>query len=192
MVSALEDPRIRVLLELKREIDEEYERLTKRLEMLRAYRQALDTVIGVRSFATADAALASSAPTGAQGPAAQPSTEERQTIDVYNKGRSLLLAQMIVDGANITIIPAEHALYDIKRGAFARFFVERILGKFQQEDRHRVENGEIGWEQAFDFEVKDEDGHLKEIVIRNYGSEARLQEIQRALRWALEKIYTPR
>lgn len=179
-------------MELKREIDEEYERLTKRLEMLRAYRQALDTVIGVRSFATADAALTSAAPSGAQVPAAQPSTEERQTIDVYNKGRSLLLAQMIVEGANITIVPAEHALYDIKRGAFARFFVERILGKFQQEDRRRVENGEIGWEQAFDFEVKDEDGHLKEIVIRNYGSEAQLQEIQRALRWALEKIYTPR
>ncbi len=198
MVLSLEDPRIRVLLELRKEIDEEYSRLSRRLEKLREYRQAIDSMIGVKSFATADTALVTTA-SGAttSSPATAPPmpsavTQEPRDIKVFTKDRKTLLAEMHIEGGNITITPAEHATYDIKRGAFARFFVERILGKFQKEDRERVERGELEWDNAFDFEVKGEDGLLKEIVIRNYGSEARLQEIQRALRWALEKIYTPR
>jgi hypothetical protein len=99
---------------------------------------------------------------------------------------------MAVVGPDVTILPAEHAQYDIKRGAFARFFVERILGQFQREDRQRVENGELEWSEAFDFEVQAEDGILLQLVIRNFGSSSRLEEIQRTLRWALEKTYRAR
>lgn len=184
---------------MRKEIDEEYERLKTRLERLRAYRQALDGVIGVRSFATADAALGT-AGTGLGTAQTGPSTEATsttppetpKTIELYNKSRSLLLATINIEDGSLRVTPAEHALYDIKRGAFARFFVQRILGKFQEEDRHRVENGEIEWDDAFDFEVKSEDGHLTEIIIKNYGTNERLQEIQRALRWALEKTYSKR
>ncbi|MHA1770767.1 MAG: hypothetical protein ACTSYL_10110 [Candidatus Thorarchaeota archaeon] len=196
MVYALEDPRIRILLELKKELDEEYERLSARLEKIRAYRQALDNTIGVGSFATADTVLGKSGATQPTVPPQKPpetaAPEIPQTIEVFNKTRTTLLATIQNENGTLVITPAEDALYDIKRGAFARFFVERILGKFQQEDRHRVENGEITWEQAFDFNVSDEEGLLKKIVIKNYGSKARLEEIQRALRWALEKVYTKR
>ncbi len=192
MVYALEDPRIRILLELKKEIDEEYERLTERLKKLRAYRQALDNTIGAGSFATADAILGKGeTPTAAE--AAPPeSAEVPETIEIYDKARSKLLAIIHREDDTLRIVPAENALYDIKKGAFARFFMERILGKFQREDRHRVENGEITWENAFDFKVEDEDGLLKEMIIKNYGTKERFEEIQRALRWALEKTYTQR
>jgi hypothetical protein len=109
-----------------------------------------------------------------------------------NKPGDLELATIELESQNLTVTPASHAIYDIKRGAFARFFVERILGQFQQEDRHRVENGEIEWEQAFDFEVQADEGVLQQIVIRNYGEGNRLSEIQNTLRWALEKIYRAR
>ncbi|MCF2137499.1 MAG: hypothetical protein K9W43_09740 [Candidatus Thorarchaeota archaeon] len=196
MVHALEDPRIRILLELRKELDEEYERLSARLEKIRAYRQALDNTIGVGSFATADTALGkvdTTQPTATvQRTPETAAPETPKTIEVFNKSRTTLLATIQNENGTLVITPAEDALYDIKRGAFARFFVERILGKFQQEDRHRVENGEITWDQVFDFNVSDEEGFLKEIIIKNYGTKARLEEIQRALRWALEKVYTKR
>jgi hypothetical protein len=99
---------------------------------------------------------------------------------------------MEIIGPDVTILPAEHALYDIKRGAFARFFVERILGQFQREDRQKVENGELEWSETFEFEVHAEDGILLQLVIKNFGSTNRLEEIQRTLRWALEKTYRAR
>ncbi len=189
----LENPDIRVLLELRRELDEQLSELTDRVEKLQAYIQALDSMIGTSSFVTADTAV--SVPEERTPPTVAPSTfeaEDERPFVVMNKARDLELATIEVDGQTLTIIPAPHAIYDIKRGAFARFFVERILGKLQEEDRHRVEKGEIQWEQAFDFEVRAEDGILQEMTIRNYGDDDRFGEIQRALRWALEKVYRAR
>jgi hypothetical protein len=189
----LENPDIRVLLELRRELDEQLSELTDKVEKLQAYIQALDSMIGTSSFVTADAAISTAEEK--TSPAAAPSTsevEDDRPVTVMNKARDLELATIDVDGQTLTIVPAPHAIYDIKRGAFARFFVERILGKLQEEDRHKVENGEIEWEQAFDFEVRAEDGILQEMTIRNYGDDDRFGEIQRALRWALEKVYRAR
>jgi predicted regulator of Ras-like GTPase activity (Roadblock/LC7/MglB family) len=193
----LENPEIRVLLELRRELDEQLTELREKADQIESYIQALDSVIGVSSFATADAAIGAAATADALGARAEEgaaalTSDEPRTIQVMNKPGDLELAIIELDTQTLSVTPASHAIYDIKRGAFARFFVERILGQFQQEDRHRVENGEIEWEQAFDFEVRADEGVLQQIVIRNYGEGNRLNEIQNTLRWALEKIYRAR
>lgn len=193
----MEDPRIRTLLDLRKELDEELERLRERTEKLEAYIQALDASIGATSFATADTALGRPAEVVrpvAKGPAAAPSTtpEQPRSMLIMNKARDLELATIEIQDRDLRIVPAPHASYDIKRGAFARFFVERILGLFQQEDRHRVESEELEWDDAFDFEVRSDDGILQEVIVKNYGGETRLAEIERALRWALEKTYRAR
>ena len=109
-----------------------------------------------------------------------------------NKSGDLEMATVEVIEQNLRIVPADHAVYNITRGAFARFFIQEILGKFQQEDRLRVESGEISWDDTFDFEVKSDDKILDEVIVKNFGDEARLEEIQRTLRWTLEKIYKAR
>lgn len=191
----MENPEIRVLLELRRELDEQLAELREKADRVESYIQALDSIIGVSSFTTADSAIAAAATAEvleSREGVIEPSIDEPRTIQVMNKPGDVELATIDIDRQSLTIIPADHAIYDIKRGAFARFFVERILGQFQQEDRHKVEAGEIEWEQAFDFEVKAEDGVLQQIVIRNFGDNHRLSEIQNTLRWALEKIYRAR
>ncbi len=191
----MEDSRIRTLLELRRDLEEEIDRLHDRIERLETFLQALDATIGAKSFATADTILRTSSSTAAESgttgvSTAQPTTPRVE--EILNKTRDLQLATLEITDDEIRVIPAPHAIYDIKRGAFASFFLEETLGKFQREDRHRVENGEIEWAEAFDFEVKSDDGVLTGITIRNYGGDERLQEIQRRLRWALEKIYRAR
>ncbi len=192
----MENPEIRVLLELRRELDEQLAELRAKADQIESYIQALDSVIGVSSFATADAAIGAAASVDALSAKAVEkealTPDELGTIQVMNKPGHLELATIELEAQTLTVIPASHAIYDIKRGAFARFFVERILGQFQQEDRYRVENGELEWEQAFDFEVRAEEGVLQQIIIRNYREGDRLNEIQNTLRWALEKIYRAR
>ncbi len=187
------NPQIPILLELKRHLEEELETLKQRTRQIESFIEALDSTITTSSFTTADTGLASTAPTTTTSTSSRPtSVPELRSIVLYNKGRELELGTLEITRSEIRAIPASHAIYDIKRGAFARFFVEKILGKFQGEDRKKVESGEITWNDAFDFEVRAEDGILEEIVIRNYGSESRLEEIERALRWSLEKIYRAR
>ncbi|MHA3962659.1 MAG: hypothetical protein AM325_003890 [Candidatus Thorarchaeota archaeon SMTZ1-45] len=189
----MSDPQIRVLLELRTQLGEELDRLRERVEQLEEFIQALDSTIGKGSFATADVAMEASVIAPEMTPTETlAATGEPRNIIVLNKPGDLELATIEVIENSLRIIPADHAVYNITRGAFARFFVQDILGKFQQEDRHRVENKEIEWDDAFDFEVKSEDKILDEIIITNFGDESRLGEIQRTLRWTLEKIYRAR
>ncbi len=189
----MSDPEIRVLLELRTHLGEELDRLRERVEQLEEFIQALDSTIGKGSFKTADVAMEAAVRAPEMSPTETlAASGEPRNIVVLNKPGDLELATIEVIEQSLRIIPADHAVYNITRGAFARFFVQDILGKFQQEDRHRVENGEIEWEDAFDFEVKSEDKILDEIVVKNFGEESRLEEIQRTLRWTLEKIYRAR
>lgn len=189
----LESSDIQLLLNIRTKLNEEVDRLKDMIARLEEHIEVLDGQIAKASFTTADAAMTAS-PRAETGVPARPPvrTTEPQSIVIMNKAGRLELGILEVIDQTIRFLPAEGAVYDITRGAFARFFVERILGKFQQEDRHRVENGEIEWEDAFDFEVHAEDNILGEMIIRNYGDENRMKEIQSTLRWALEKTYSAR
>ncbi|MHA2026204.1 MAG: hypothetical protein ACW98U_09915 [Candidatus Thorarchaeota archaeon] len=189
----MSNPEVRVLLELRTQLGEELDRLKERIEQLEEFIQVLDATIGKGSFVTADAALGTTQPSPDLPPAESIETSgEPRNILIMNKAGDLELATIEVIDQNLRIVPADHAVYNITRGAFAKFFIQEILGKFQEEDRLRVENKEIEWDDSFDFEVKSEDKNLDEVVVTNYGSEVRLEEIQRTLRWALDKIYRPR
>jgi hypothetical protein len=192
-VNNLENSDIQLLLNIRTKLSEEVDRLRDMIARLEEHIETLDSQIAKASFTTADVALSKSPRTEATAPIRQPAkTTEPQSIVIMNKSGKIEFGVLEVLEQTIRFLPAEGAVYDITRGAFARFFVERILGKFQQEDRHRVENGEIEWEDAFDFDVHAEDNILEEMIIRNYGDENRMKEIQSTLRWALEKTYSAR
>jgi hypothetical protein len=193
LVYEVENPEIRALLELRTQLGEELDRLKERIEQLEEFIQALDTTIGKGSFTTADVAIEATERDTAMTPTETLVTSgEPRSIVIMNKSGDLEMATVEVIEQNLRIVPADHAVYNITRGAFARFFIQEILGKFQQEDRLRVESGEIGWDDTFDFEVKSDDKILDEVIVKNFGDEARLEEIQRTLRWTLEKIYRAR
>jgi hypothetical protein len=184
----MSNPDIQVLLKIRTELNAEVDRLKDMIVRLEDHIGSLDAQIARGSFVTADSAPSGTPP----APTPAEETEEVQTITITNKAGDLELAMVEILEGSMRIIPAEHAVYDITRGAFARFFIDRILGKYQEEDRHRVENGEIEWDDAFEFDMKQEDNILDEMIIRNIGNEARQKEIQNALRWALEKTYSAR
>jgi hypothetical protein len=193
LVENLENADIQLLLNLRTKLNEEVDRLKDMIARLEDHIETLDAQIAKASFTTADTALSKAPRTEVVSPVRQPAAiSETQSIVLMDKAGKLELGILEVLEQTIRFLPSEGAVYDITRGAFARFFVERILGKFQQEDRHRVENGEIEWEDAFDFEVHAEDNILGEMIIRNYGDENRMKEIQSTLRWALEKTYSAR
>ena len=185
----MSNPEVQVLLKVRTELSAEVDRLRDMIARLEEQIIALDNQIARGSFTTADAVTSSDKGT-TTSPTASIETGEPQNIVIMNKAGNLELGTIEIIDQTMRIMPAEHAVYDITRGAFARFFLERILGKFQQEDRHRVENGEIEWDDAFDFVVNAEDNILDEMVIRNIGDDARQKEIQKTLQWALEKTYS--
>jgi hypothetical protein len=181
-------------LQLRKDLEDELIELQDRMAKIEEYIQALDATIGVGSFSTADTALGKfeEEPVPDVDDSETTLTEEDRSIAIRAKDKNLELAKIEISGNIMKIIPADHALYDIKRGAFARFFVQKILGSYQEEDRVNVENGLMEWDETFEFEIKTDDGILQELTITNFGDDTRQDEIIRTLRWSLEKIYRAR
>jgi hypothetical protein len=56
-------------------------------------------------------------------------------------------------------------------------------------DEARAATGEITPEQVLSYSVDLDGETIRGLLIRNYGGERRLREIQSSLRWSLDKMY---
>ncbi|MFX0096273.1 MAG: hypothetical protein ACFE7E_00765 [Candidatus Hodarchaeota archaeon] len=170
---------VEILAELKAFIEKEIERKQEEANTLRRFLKAVDAFLVKSSFKTADKF-----------------TGKREELKVEMMGETLSiksgnieLATMYIDNKEIRIIPVPEHRFDPGIPPFDSFFVNRIMNNMKDEDQAKVEAGELTQEDAFAFEVKIEDGILEEIIIRNAGSQERNREIQRTIRWTLEKMW---
>ena len=106
----MSNPQIPILLELKKELEEEMQDLRARIRQIEGYIRAIDASITSGSFATADAAIAgTSTPDAAPTPPVTAGVPELRSIELFNKARELELATMEVTAQEIRCIPAPHA-----------------------------------------------------------------------------------
>ncbi len=71
---------------------------------------------------------------------------------------------------------------------FESFFVRKVLEGFKRKDEDLVSKGEKSPGEVFDYEIVEDKGVLKKILIRNYGDKRVVNEIKSTLRWTLNKM----
>ncbi len=69
------------------------------------------------------------------------------------------------------------------------FLIGKVLEPLQAKDLEAVKAGEIPPDMAISYELDQEDGRVKGLIIRNYGTEKRLLELKNAIRWTLRRAY---
>jgi hypothetical protein len=69
------------------------------------------------------------------------------------------------------------------------FLIGKVLEPLQAKDLEAVKAGEIPPEKAISYELDQEEGRVRGLVIRNYGTEKRLLELKNAIRWTLRRAY---
>jgi hypothetical protein len=72
---------------------------------------------------------------------------------------------------------------------FQSFLVERVLDNMRSADEDRVTRGEITADEILSYDVVKEGERILRVVVRNFGGERRMREIQSSLRWAFDKMY---
>mgnify|MGYP001770708833 FL=1 len=159
------------LLQLRKSLEEKIAELEKELELYRKILAALDEVIGRKSFTTA---------------AEEKERREagRKPLEVQilksKEGEELGTAEIYED--EIVLKPKSPVKLE---GLLKRFFIEKLLERYKEEDEDAVRQGKKN--AALDYEVQEEDGAVKAIVVKNYGDENRRRDIIRAFRWTLER-----
>ena len=96
------------------------------------------------------------------------------------------LARFTVHERGLVIEP----LIEVPAGSppLLNFLVMKVLNGYRREDSRAARYGDIKPDEALDFEVFEEGGSVKKIVVRNWREKRRLEDIRGAVKWALTRV----
>ncbi len=190
-----EEQETKRLLQFKETMEQRMAELEAEAADLRAAMAAIDKMIVAEGFRTPTAPKAAPQPKPrTETPQPTPQAETLQP-ESFEEGMSItskdgtVLGRMNVEGKDLLFEPQPEYKFKTDIPPFQSFLVERVLANMSSTDRERAANGEIDQSEILEYEVKEEDGVLKELHVRNYGGERRLREINSSLRWTFDKMY---
>lgn len=113
---------------------------------------------------------------------------ETDQISITSKDGTIL-GKMIVKDHTIQFTPSESFLFTLDTPPFQSFLVERVFENMRKTDQERASNGELDPAEILEYEIQDQEAKITLLIIRNYGGERRLREINSSLRWTFDKMY---
>jgi hypothetical protein len=172
------------LMELRSYLETRLKEVEEELERLRVLSKIVEEVIVSKSFRVAETLQ----PTPQERETPLPASEPEESVPLKT-AQGVSLAAMVVSPPNVRIVPLEELEFSVYTPPFQSFFVSRILEPMRVKDDEAVRKGEFLPENALSYEVVTDGDVIREVVVRNYGGETRLQEVKSACRWTLEKMY---
>jgi hypothetical protein len=99
-----------------------------------------------------------------------------------------ILANTHVTPDELVIIPLEDTILDVETHPFKSFFLGRIIGGMESQDRSDVQNGKIPQNLAISCLVNKDGTRIREILIKNYRQKERVTEIINTVTWAFSRM----
>lgn len=183
-----QDDTARKLAEVKTYLERRISELNKESATLSSFLEVIDTLLAEKSFRKVEIPkLETESVTRAPH-------EERKTLAervplLTSAGTKL--GELIFDGNNLTAIPAGNVRFDVNSPPFRAFMIARVLEPMKARDAEMSREGKLRGK-AFTYEVDQEDGILKALLMRNFGDEKRLLELKNAVRWTFRRMYEKR
>ena len=173
---------LRDILELREWISEEIEKREKEIDKFRHSLRILDSLVKQSSFSKASSLVSSSKQNTQQNQQTSSSVIPIKTPD--NK----ILANVHVTSDELAIIPSEDTVLDIETQPFKSFFLGRIIGGMESQDKLDVQSGKIPQNTAISCLVNKDGSRIKEILIKNYRQKERVNEIINTVTWSFSRM----
>ena len=101
----------------------------------------------------------------------------------------VVLADMIVEGNDIRIVPSQEIKFDANAPPLMSFLVGKVLEPLHVKDEEATRKQQLTPDQVLSYEIDRQGTFLKQIHVKNYGDERRLNELKNALRWTFRRMY---
>ena len=165
------------LAELRSKIEEKLEELREQEQLYTDLLNVIDSILKKESFVKA-----------VQMPTEGTREEQAEVRELRRPKDGQLLGQVIItkDSAVIKPLPELRLRADVP--PFRSFFINKILEAMKQKDKSEAEAGTLEGEELFDYTVEIKDGEIQQIVIKNYRTQARLNEIIHAAIWTFSRM----
>ncbi len=101
----------------------------------------------------------------------------------------VLLADIFVEGQDIRIVPSKDIKFDANAPPLRSFLVGKVLEPLHVKDEESTRKQELSPDHVLSYDIDREANSLKQIRVKNYGDERRLNELKNALRWTFRRMY---
>ncbi len=101
----------------------------------------------------------------------------------------VLLADIFVEGQDLRIVPSKDIKFDANAPPLRSFLVGKVLEPLHVKDEESTRTQQLSPDQVLSYEIDREATSLKQIHVKNYGDERRLNELKNALRWTFRRMY---
>jgi len=172
------DEQIRDALELKEDLSEKIIKYKEQIEKLEKNISVLDTILKQSSFTKASD-LTRNAPK---------TIKQERKIAITKSSDGTTIANAFVTNNEVSIVLEDNVTLDLKTPPLKTFFVDRIIGEMKKNDVRQVEDGKIKNHEVIDCIINDNGGKIREIVIKNYREEERVDEIINTATWSLTRM----
>lgn len=151
---------------------------------LRSFLEVVDSLLTERSFRRVEIKPTSEAAVQQPGlPTTAPDSISIMTTD------GVRIASMSVNPHSLEVVPEATVNLDSKSPPLRSFLVAKVLEPMLTKDKEAAASGSLSPDNMLTYDVEQEGGRLKAIVVRNYGDDRRLLELKNAIRWTLRRMY---
>ena len=179
---------MRDILELREWISEEIEKREKEIEKFQQNLRILDSLVKQSSFSKASSLISSSKQSMQSSQQSIQSNQQIASIIPIKTSDNKILANTHVTPDELVIIPLEDTILDVETHPFKSFFLGRIIGGMENQDRLDVQSGKISQNLAISCLVNKEGTRIREILIKNYRQKERVTEIINTVTWAFSRM----
>jgi hypothetical protein len=172
---------IRDILELREWVSEEIEKREREIDRFQQNLRILDSLVKQSSFSKASSLVSSSKQS------TQPSQQISSAIPIKAPDNKIL-ANAHVTPDEIAIITSEDIMLDVEINPFKSFFLGRIIGGMENQDRSDVQSGKIPQNSAISCLVNKDGNRIREILIKNYRQKERVTEIINTVTWSFSRM----
>jgi hypothetical protein len=174
---------MRDILELRDWISEEIEKREKEIDRFQQNIRILDSLVKQSSFSKASSLVSPSSSKQSTQP-----TQQTSSIIAIKTPDNKILANAHVTSDELVIIPSDDIMLDVETHPFKSFFLGRIIGGMESQDKIDAQNGKISHNTTISCLVNKEGNRIREILIKNYRQKERVNEIINTVTWSFSRM----
>ncbi len=179
-MSELQETTTKRLAELKSYLERKVAEHEEEIVTLRSFLEIVDNLLAEKSYRKVQV------PKSILEPASPLATTQAQTVRTIS---GVQLAEIFVEGNNVRIVPSREIKFDVNAPPLRSFLVGKVLEPLHTSDEEASRKRGLSPDRVLSYEIDKEGMLLKEIHVKNYGDERRLNELKNALRWTFRRMY---
>jgi len=172
------DEQIRDMLELKEDLTEKIIKYKEQIEKLEKNISVLDTILKQSSFTKASD-LTRNAPK---------TIKQERKIAITKSSDGTTIANAFVTNDEVSIVLEDNVTLDPETPPLQSWFIDHIIGEMKKKDSQQVESGEIKKDDIINCVINNDGSKIREIIIKNYRQEERVDEIINTATWSLTRM----